>query len=170
MNLKWIGAALIITGCGGVGFLFAYQYRREVKYLEQLVLALEYMECELEYRLTSLPELCRKVAERVSGGLRKVFEALDGEMENQVAPDVVSCMKAALSRVPELPGGTANALSVLGGGLGVFDLSGQLKSLRAVISQCSAQLQQLKGNQVQRLRSYQTLGLCAGAALAILFI
>ena len=38
------------------------------------------------------------------------------------------------------------------------------------MNQGSAALSRLETNRENRLRSYQTLGLCAGAALAILFL
>ena len=54
--------------------------------------------------------------------------------------------------------------------MGQFDLSGQLKGFEAVNKDCLRELTDLENNRTQRTRSYQTLGLCAGAALAILFL
>jgi hypothetical protein len=61
-------------------------------------------------------------------------------------------------------------LRELGQSLGRFDLNGQLLGIAAVRNTCRSKLQQFEKNKEVRLRSYQTLGLCAGAALAILFI
>ena len=61
-------------------------------------------------------------------------------------------------------------LSELGESLGRFDLPGQLKGLEAVRRKCLMELEALGRNRTERLRCYQTLGLCAGAALVILFI
>ena len=47
---------------------------------------------------------------------------------------------------------------------------GQILGLEAVRSHCRSELDALSANQDERLRSYQTLGLCTGAALAILFV
>ena len=63
-----------------------------------------------------------------------------------------------------------DALILLGRWLGRFDLDGQLKGLDAVRQECRRHLEELNNNREVRLRSYQTLGLCAGAAIAILFI
>ena len=62
MSIKLIGAALIIAGCDGVGFSMAAAHRREESALRQLIGALDYMGCELQYHLTPLPELCRSAA------------------------------------------------------------------------------------------------------------
>ena len=41
--IKWIGAVLIVAGCGGMGFIRACAYRTEERMLEELGMALEYM-------------------------------------------------------------------------------------------------------------------------------
>jgi hypothetical protein len=48
MILKWLGASLIILGCGGFGLAIASSHRREIQSLKKLIAALDYMECELQ--------------------------------------------------------------------------------------------------------------------------
>jgi stage III sporulation protein AB len=60
MTVRWIGAILIVAGCGGVGFGMALHYKREESTLRQLLKILEMFCCELEYRMTPLPELFMK--------------------------------------------------------------------------------------------------------------
>lgn len=170
MSYKWIGAACILLACGGFGFSLAAAQRREEGALHQLIAALDYMECELQYRLTPLPDLCRQAGRDARGAVGQVLLALSKELENQVAPDAASCMNAALSAGKDLPEKTRQALLLLGRSLGRFDLPGQLKGLEAVRAECRRELEALTNNRDARLRSYQTLGICAGAALAILFI
>ena len=170
MHYKWIGAILIVVGCGGFGFSIAAMQLREERTLRQLIAALDYMECELQYRLTPLPELCRQAGSDARGCIRDLFLCLAEELDTQIAPDVDSCMSAAMGRVREIPTRTREALTLLGQTLGRFDLPGQLKGLDAVRATCRRRLEELTTNKEPRLRSYQTLGLCAGAALAILFI
>lgn len=169
MTYKWIGAILVITGCGGFGFSMAASHRREEKLLLQLIHILQFMECELQYRLTPLPELCRQAGEEVSGVLRDVFLNLVREMDWQTSPDVHSCMSMALKRSHDIPNSLKKLLLQLGNTLGRFDLPGQVRGLQSAQVSCEAALKKLEKNRDSRLRSYQTLGLCAGAALAILF-
>lgn len=170
MTYKWMGAILILASCGGFGFSLAAQHLREEKTLRQLLSALDFMGCELQYRMTPLPELCHQTGEAVKGAVGQAFHALAREMEHQVSADVESCMNAALASLPDLPGHARNGLATLGQTLGRFDLEGQLKGLEAVRLDCRGKLKALTENKEPRLRSYQTLGLCTGAALAILFI
>lgn len=170
MKVQWIGALLIIVGCGGVGFGMALNYKREENTLRHMIKALEFMRCELEFRMTPLPELCRKVSEFSTGCIRTAFFNLAKELDSQVAPDARCCMSAVTQKMPELPQKTVAAFTELGRSLGQFDLEGQVSGIASVQRSCEKELKELEANRKERLRSYQTLGLCAGAALAILFI
>lgn len=170
MTLNWIGAVLVIAGCGMVGFSMAAAHRKEENALRQLIGALDYMECELQYRLTPLPELCRQAGAESQGCVGHVLTNLSQELECQISPDVESCMNAALLPCGELPKRSRQAFQIMGASLGRFDMEGQIKGLEAVRSFCRRELEGLSTNREERLRSYQTLGICAGAALAILFV
>lgn len=170
MGLKAIGIILIIAGCGGFGFKLAYMHIKEERSLRQLIRILDYMQCELQYRMTPLPDLCRQAAAEAEGTIRQVFCLLAARLEDQISPDVEQCMVCALSGVKDMPQLTLNAMQLLGKSLGRFDLDGQQKGLEAVRQECRSRLNELMKNRDVRLHNYQTLGLCAGAALAILLI
>ncbi len=170
MNVKLLGAMLIVLACGGFGFSLAAAHRREEGALSQLIRGLDFMACELQYRLTPLPELCRQTAREISGPVGQVFDALARELASQNQPEPGKCMATAVAAVKGLPERSGRLLLDLGRGLGRFDLDGQLKGLDAVRQSCRQALEELGRNREGRLRSYQTLGLCAGAALAILFL
>ncbi len=170
MNYKIIGAMLIILTCGGFGLHLAGAHRRETAALHQLKAALEYMRCQLQFRLAPLPELCRGSAAQTEGCIREFFQALAEELDSQISPDVRCCVAAAMGHVQGLPERTGQMLALLGQSLGQFDLQGQLQSLDNVRLECMRLLETLETDQTQRLRSYRTLGFCAGAALAILFL
>jgi len=170
MILKLIGAVFVVAGCGGIGFRIAANHRLEEKNLRQLIGILDYMECELQYRLTPLPELCRQASKEFSGLLGKAFSELGLEMEAQISPDLDTCMSVVVGRSTRLTPLVQEELLLLGRSVGRFDIEGQLKGLEAVRQDCRRRLEALSLNRDTRLRSYQTLGLCAGAALAILFV
>lgn len=170
MTIKIIGAVLIILGCGSVGFAMTAAHRREEGNLRALIAALDFMQCELQYRLTPLPDLCRLTAAQCGGALRSLFTHLAQELEDQISPDVFHCMNAALAKTPKLTPQAVSALQALGRSLGRFHLEGQLLGLENARHNCRSALEKLSENQEVRLRGYQTLSLCAGAALAILFL
>ncbi len=170
MNFKILGAILVITACGGYGFLIAMQHKKEIRYLRNLSSVLTFIDCELLFHLTPLPELCRQAGDLSVGILDKLFYTLSKELEHQISPDVHQCMLASISQCKELPAKTKCLLAQLGTVLGRFDLEGQKKGLDAIKAETKRVLQECSENQDVRIRSYQTLGVCAGAAVVILFI
>ena len=168
--IKWIGASFIILACGGFSFMLASSYRKEERTLKSLIYALDYMMCELQFRMSALPDLCRQTARECDGVLRQVFSQLAIELEEQISPDVSRCMSTVLAKKMDIPLQTRAALELLGHNLGRFDMNGQLKGLENVRQECRVKLNKLVGSKENHLRSYQTLGLCAGAALVILLM
>lgn len=170
MVYKWIGALLVTVTSGGFGILLAWDQIREERLLAQLSEVLQYMESQLAYRLTPLPELCREAAVLTPGPLGQVFENLSHSLELNISPEVSGCMQEALSTVPSLTPAVWESLRTLGNTLGRFDLSGQRKGLLNLQGECRRKLQHLRKNRSERLRSIRTLGFCAGAAMTILLI
>lgn len=170
MDCKWIGAVLIMVGCGGFGLALCAQHRAEEASLLKLIRALDYMACELQFRLTPLPELCRMAGRESSGQVGKVLSNLAVALDSGVDSDVAAALDRILTDFPELPSKTRGNLNLLGSSLGRFDLEGQKSGLDSVRGACRRDLEELNRNRENRLRSYQTLALCTGAALAILLI
>lgn len=161
---------MVIGGCGGFGFSVAREAMAQERLLRQLLETLEFMESEIQYRLTALPELFQLCALRSTGALRRLFLELAGELDKRSAPRVEQCLRTALDKQPGIPGKLRAILYRLGKSLGRFDLPGQLQSIAAAKEACRRELRALERNRDQRLRSYRTLGLCVGAALAVLLI
>ena len=170
MSIRWIGATLIICSTGLVGFKISASYRLEEEMLRQLMGALDYMVCELRYRQSALPDICQQIGHERKGFIGKLFANLAIELNAQLSPDVQSCLAAAASSTGYISGKIEEAICIMGASLGKFDLDGQLLGLEAVRNYCREQLAEMTKDRDSRLRSYQTLGLCAGAALAILFV
>lgn len=168
--MKLFGALMILLGCGGVGFSMVAGYRRQEHSLRQLIRALEYMECELQYRMTPLPELCNHVSQVCTGCIRSILQELSNELASQITPNATTCMHAVVSRAEGLSETLQRCLTDLGDSLGHFDLCGQLQGLSSIKKNAEFDLDKLRQNHDVRVRSYQTLGLCAGAALAVLFL
>lgn len=170
MIIRIFGAFLIIGGCTGVGFAVSGNYRRQERAMEELLRCLQWMSCELNYRIPPLPVLCRSASEICQGPVSKVMLQLADELDRQLTPDVATCIHAALSAVPGIPDKAEAHLRRLGKSLGRFDLQEQIASLEAAMAGCRQELETISGNREVQTRNYQTLGLCAGAALVIIFL
>lgn len=169
MNWRIVGAAMVILGCGGFGFSMAAAHRREERHLRQLTDILQFAHCELQFRLTPLPELCRMVGNQGKGEVYRFFDQVGEILLQQRLPEVGDCVHEALQG-NEFSPGLRELLTAMGQILGHFDLKGQLSGLENLRRRCMTISEELSKGREDRLRSYQTLGLCAGAALVILFV
>lgn len=170
MNIKWMGAIMVISVCGGWGIAMSSAYRRQERLLRKLLRVLQMMRWEIRYRLTDLPSLCKLAAKDCGGILRDVLLDLSRELTWNSTPDASGCMVSVLSRYAALPSPVKRILRHLGKIMGRYDLEGQLEGMECVISECRRELKELLQGRDVRLKSYKTLGFCAGAALVILFI
>ena len=170
MQINLLGAICIVAGCGGVGFLMASNHKRRILLVQKLLNVFEYMECELRYRCTPLPHLCHMVAKQNYDPIGKIFGYLADELDAQISPDAERCMAAVLEKAENLDDSIRQILEDFGANLGCFDLEGQLQGIAHSKVSCHDLLECLVRNKDNRIRSYQTLGLCAGAALAILLV
>lgn len=170
MTVKIVGSLFIIISCAAFGFGTAASHKKETRMLTTLIRALNYMECDLEYRLTPLPELLASAGKFCTGSLKRFFDDIYGILIANDQTSVQACVNSSIKNVNDLPESCKDALLLLGQTMGTFGLSGQIDGIRSVRAACEQALALKTTDQDKRLRSYQTLGLCAGAALVILFI
>lgn len=170
MSLRIIGAILIVGTCSAFGFKMSANYKLQARQMEQLIGALLYISCETSYRLTPLAQQFNGCCTITTGAVKNFFYLAAKELSDQINPNASCCLQAALDKAKGLTPAVTKAIKQLGNTLGEFDLDGQLKSLEETLALCRNALSQLEAEQTIHTRNYQTLGICAGAALAILFI
>lgn len=170
MSVKIWGAVFILLGSGAFGYSLVRGVHREEKMLYMLSHTLRWMECELRYHLTPLPDLCAEAAQQTGGWLRHILEDLSQALNYQMAADAKSCMHSILRANDGIPTRIKQLLCLLGSSLGRFDLSGQLEGLQEVQAACALELETIRNGQQQRMKNCLTLSLCAGAAVVILLI
>ena len=170
MIVRILGVVLVLVGCGGFGFSMAAADLRKTNRIKKMITAIEHISRELEYRNLPLPDLCQSAAS-VSGGIvGSIFSNIAGELTAMLSPDVKGCVQNVLHNMPQIPNYLRSTLELLGNSMGKFDREGQLKGLASAVSELGSELKNHAQGQEARLRCYQTLGLCAGAAIAILMI
>ena len=166
--IRILGAAAVITGCGGFGISLAAAARKECTMLRILIRAIQEMQWELKYRMTELPELFRLAGESGSGVIREIFLEMAEKLNRREVMDVSAAFLSEVNRI-ELPRKVRRNLKQLAQSLGRYDLEGQLQGLETVRQQCRSDLTELESEGKEQMRCYQTLTVCAGAALAIIF-
>ena len=149
--MKVLGAVLICVCCGWFGFSLSSAHKREERNLKQLIASLEYMQ-------------------REKGPVRDFWVAFKQELDQQLSAEVQPCLLAALDHTPKMTGITRECLLSIGKDLGKFDMDGQISALESSEIYCKERLENHCAGKDEQRRSYQTLGICAGAALVIILI
>lgn len=169
--LKGIGAVCVVLSASVMGFGFAAAVRRQAARLAALIGSLTYMKGEIQYRRTPLPELFPLLAEGAAEkGVAAFWRQCAGELARggfgMQAVFRAAMRKAAL----ELPGDAVQTMLVLGASLGQFGLEGQERALELAIERLTALLERTEQGRGARCRSYATIGVCAGLAVAVILL
>ena len=165
---KLAGAGLILSASVWAGFHAALRLRRTHETLRDLAAALELMSGEIAFAATPFIPLCRRAGEGRCKPLHSFFLILSREAEK---PDFTAegltrraCAEAGLS----LPKTAIFTLERLLDGFGRFDREGQLRQLRLAADELKRLSGEISAQMEERCRSYEVLGLTAGAAVLVL--
>ena len=169
--LRLLGAVLLTGGAGALGFGAAARLNRHVRTLRLLTEALERMERELSFRLTSLPELFTLLAGHIAPPVGKFFAYCRDSLCRLGDERLEDLWRSALADSDlDLEGEERQVLETLGGILGRYDGEGQTQALalaRAQLEQC---LEAAVAERARMGKVYGALGLAAGAFLVIVLL
>ena len=168
--LRLLGAALLVAGCGGLGFSAAGRLARRVGVLRALLGALEGMERELSFRLTPMPELLERAAESPPPA-GELFARCRARLDELGERPLSQLWRESVEDTPlGLTGPALLALEELGDVLGRYDGEEQRAALARTRAELGRALEQAREESEKQGRMYRALGLTAGAMLAILLL
>lgn len=170
--MKLLGVLFIVISASSVGWSLAVSVRKRCQVLGQLLSGLRYLKSELSFHNTPLPQAFSSLAEDAMGSVKGYFSLIASEMEQKCWLTPMTAMELASALLTELPPGdpARQVLRELGSGLGKFDLDSQLQEIDAALWRLEELRKQADEERTLRCRTYQTLGICAGLALAILLV
>ena len=167
--IRLIGATMIVLGAGSFGIGKTVQFYRQQRQLRSFLHMLEILKCELSYTLFPLPKLCRVTAERsdrISAAfLRNYASALDsGSYRSIAAREAFADIKCTL------PPDASMAILELFSALGRYDLDGEKNLLKPTQHRLKTALDRAETEKRPMAKGYALLGICTGAAIAILLV
>ena len=170
--IKLLGKAMIVLGSGSAGFGFARAVRAQLRQLNALLAALEAMKGEIEYRLTPLPELFAALGEGTEPVTAAFFRGCAAMMEADRALPPQLVLGRAMEQTTSLQWSarTRETVRNLAFSLGKFDLGGQVRAIELAQERLRAELAEVQAGSRARCRSYETIGICAGLALAVILL
>lgn len=166
--MKYLGILFIVCSTTYMGFHLANGFRIRRKQLMQFLRCLPIIRNEIAFCGTPIPKIFRLISEHTEGEVHEVFGNVSNKMEKNKTMTPAEAMEETLTArkytclVPRL--------LELADKLGNYDLEAQITGIDQVRSQAELQMAELEQERAQKGKVYESLGICAGLALAILLI
>lgn len=166
--LRFLGAVLLTGGAGMLGLGAATRLSRRVRTLHLLTEALDRMERELSFRLTSVPELFALLADYIAPPVGTFFACCRDNLSRLGEERLEDLWRDALAASDmELTEEEQQILETLGGILGRYDGEGQSRTLALARTQLERCMEAATVERDRMGKVYSVLGLAAGALLVI---
>ena len=166
--MKLAGVIFILASAWSVGCRFSSSMKLRCELVKRLMDALQILRNELSFLGTPLSDAFRAVAGSSVGPWGQVFGDMAArmEMERWLTPETAA--EKALVLVNDEP--VVHIMMNLAGKLGSYDLEAQLCGIDYAVDAAKSLLCELEEEKKLRSKTYKTLSICAGAAIAILLI
>ena len=170
--LKLIGLSLILAASGAVGAGLAGTVKRQQAQTLALIDALLRIRHELQYRLTPLPDIFAALGSGRNREIADFFSRFAAGLSSARTCTVGYACRQALAQTRGLclSGATRGTLLSLFDSLGKYDLEGSVQALDLALSRLREEAKTLQSGAAARCRTYLTLGICTGLAVAVILI
>lgn len=169
--LKAAGAVCVLLGAAVLGRLAVGRLKERAGTLGQLIDALGYLEEELSFRLSPLPELLECLARQHTGPAGRFFagclEAMRASPQEGLR---TSWQWAAETYLGILRAEERDVLLPLGNTLGRYDSEGQRQAIRQALARLEQLRTQAEEERGRLGKLYSTVSLAAGALVVIVFM
>lgn len=168
---KLMGALCVMAGALSWGFGATRELRQRVETLEGLREGLCYLDQELNFCLTALPELLKRLGREKRGTAGDFFQAVYTQLQKAPEGGLRSSWRLAMTKcLSILRREERQVLMEVGQALGRYDAQTQCKALARAIRQLEGYRQSAR-EEAQRLgRVYATLSIAGGAALVLVLL
>lgn len=167
---KLLGAILLASGCGWMGFHASANLGRRVRALQAMTQGLGLLEQELELDSPPLPQLMERLAGRSQEPARGLFQGCGAALERLEREEFSRSWQRLVEQLELLGEEGQTCLLPLGDTLGRCDWEEQQRVVRCVRQELSELLRQAREEQHRQGRVYQALGLSGGAFFVILLL
>lgn len=169
--IRFLGAALLMAGCGGLGLSAVNRLDSRVRDLRELSAGLEILRRELGWRLSPLPRALETASGGTQGRPARFFTFCAQGAERLAGAPFRTLWLTGLEQCPlRLSREDRVLLEQLGPVLGRYDGDSQRQAVESVLTGLSRQLAQAEDDRRRLGRVYAVLGLTAGLFLTLVLI
>ena len=169
--IRFLGAAMLILGCGGLGLSAVNRLDGRVRDLRELSAGLEILQRELGFRLAPLPEALEAAAGETKERAARFFVFCAQGSRQLAGIPFRTLWRKGLEQCPLLLSREDRALlEQLGPVLGRYDGDSQRQAVENVLAGLNRQQVQAEDDRRRLGRVYGVLGVTAGLFLVLMLI
>lgn len=166
--MKYIGLLFIVVSASSVGIQMAANLNRRCEMIRQFIYSLQVLRNEILVCGTYLPQAFALMAASVTTPLAEIYETIAKQMEKNRWLTPYDVTREVVDG--SWDGEISRMILSLSQKLGKYDLQAQTAGIDAAAKEAEQYLQVLECEKRLKSRTYRTLGLCAGLAVAILLV
>ena len=171
MMVRLIGFLCVAAGAAASGFGIASEVKKQCVFYRRLLDALEFLRTEIEFHLTPLRDICNQLSGMVGKPLDVIFHEVGNSLSDAAGrPAGVLMRRAILNQGTGLPKAGREVMEGLFDVLGKQDVIAQVRAVDLSIERTKSALNQLEKEKQDRCRTYRTIGICAGLAVAVILL
>ena len=166
--LKAAGAILLLLGTTAFGIYKACMYNSRLDNLYEIKKAFLYIQGEIRYMNTPMPETLAGAARQIKGSCRLFFSRVASELDAGNGKELKQVWdKAVVNEIPQgiLEREAVEALREMGGQLGCLDIRAQEKAIDYFLKRWDFLIE--KG---EKLKLYYACGVMVGLLMVIIIV
>lgn len=168
--LKVIGAALVMAGTVGLGWRGVERLGERVEALRGLQGAVAYLEEELAFRFTPLPQLLEQLSQNRQGAVGAFFGNVRKKMERGDIPLRQGWRQAVEETLPMLKDEEQKTVAELGEVLGQYDAQTQVQTLKLTGERLAGSYMTAQEERSRLGKVYLALGVAGGLVTVLALI
>ncbi len=170
---KIIGSILLLLSGYLGGFYFSNSCKVRLEQLYELKKMIKFLEGEIRYKKTALPEAFCCIARRAREPFSSFFSSVGSELLKNRREKMAQIWNQNLEKFflqSKLTKGDKETMRQLGNSLGYLDEKSQIDSLNLYLEQLDEDIKKSQEELYKKERLYQCLGVSSGVLLVILFL
>lgn len=168
--LRVMGAVLVMAGTVGLGWRGVQRLGERVEALRGLQGAVAYLEEELAFRFTPLPQLLEQLSQNRKGAVGAFFGKMGKKMEQCDVPLRQSWRQAVEETLPMLKDEERQTVAELGEVLGQYDAQTQAQALKLAGERLAGSYMAAQEERGRLGKVYLALGVAGGLVTVLMLM
>lgn len=166
------GICICIVGiCTMLGIKKAKKYETRERIISEFITVFKYIENDIKYMLTSLPDALEKVRHTLNTDVKEVLGAISvGMLSESTSENVNKKICEEINNIYEINSYDKEIIYQGFSSLGKSDIDSQISIINNTVVNLLNQLSEASEEKVKNFKLYRTLGTAVGLMLAIVFI